>query len=89
MNEAPIAADGLTPDQLALRIDVDHALAELPPDLVPIASVLAQGLSVTDAVRITGVPRATFYRRLARLRLAFSDAGLRSYLAVPRRKHAA
>lgn len=65
-------------DLLALRIDVGRVVQTLPPDLASLALTILAGQSISDVVRVTGISRATLYRRMARLRTAFREAGLQT-----------
>ena len=69
-----------TSELLILRLDVDRALAKLPPELVQIAKLLSQGASVTVLSRVLGISRATSHRRISCLRNAFRNAGLHNYI---------
>jgi len=63
-----------------LRIDVSRALSRIPPDLRDLAELLMLQPK-RDAAREAGISRSTLYKRgLGRLRRAFDDTGLRSYL---------
>jgi RNA polymerase sigma-70 factor (ECF subfamily) len=62
-----------------LRIDVARVISTLPPELAAIARLL-QSIAVVEVSRLLGMPRATLYRHIARIRQAFATAGLRGYL---------
>jgi hypothetical protein len=65
-----------TPDpQIALRIDVERALAGVPRFDRAVAVALAQ-FSVSEASRFLGVSRSTVYEAIERLRECFSKVGL-------------
>lgn len=63
-----------------LHLDVESVLARLPPELRKAAELL-QTMSITEAAREMGVPRATFYHRyIQKLRDAFTDKGMKFYV---------
>ena len=61
-----------------LRLDLMDVLAELPPDLLLLASHLLLG-TVAEVARAQGVPRSTLARRIGELRRRFQEAGLEIY----------
>jgi RNA polymerase sigma factor (sigma-70 family) len=65
-----------------MKIDVNRTLAGLRPELARIAQLLASE-PVTSIVKITGIPRATIYRRIKKLRSVFEAAGLGPYVDGP------
>ncbi len=65
---------------LALRLDVNRVVGRLPGDLAEFADLLAEGETVASVARRLRISRATAYRRMTRLRAAFSEAGLEAYL---------
>lgn len=68
-------------DRLELRMEIDRALAALPDDQrAAIVLVDIEGLPVTDAARLLGVPEGTVKSRSSRgrARLAVALAGLRN-----------
>ena len=67
-------------DHVALRVDLDRVLATLPPELRDLWERRAEGQSITDISRETGIPRGTLYERMKELRKLVEDAGLRDYL---------
>jgi len=66
-------------DREELRIDVDRVLATLPSELAAIANMLRSEGVVETAYQL-GMPRATLYRRIAEIRIAFRSAELNLYL---------
>jgi RNA polymerase sigma-70 factor (ECF subfamily) len=62
-----------------LAIDLDGVLDKLPPQLVAVARLLAEGETPAEAATILNISRATIYRRIVRIRTAFRDAGFQSY----------
>jgi RNA polymerase sigma-70 factor (ECF subfamily) len=80
-------------DRLELRLEIDRALAALPDDQrAAIVLVDIEGLPVSDAARLLGVPEGTVKSRCSRgrARLAVALAGLRnpdapSHVTPPRR----
>ncbi len=62
--------------QLNLRLDVAGVLIRLPAALVDVCRLLMVSDSATDAAAKAGISRATFYRRIAKVRTAFAEAGL-------------
>jgi len=67
-------------ERIDMRLDVSFVIAELPPELRPLAERLLDQ-SITEAARELGVPRSTLYETgIARLRNAFEDKGLGEYL---------
>jgi len=67
-------------DQVALRVDLERVLATLPPELRDLWERRAEGQSITDISRETGIPRGTLYERMKELRKLVEDAGLRDHL---------
>ena len=67
-------------DQVTLRVDLERVLATLPPELRDLWERRAEGQSITDISRETGIPRGTLYERMKQLRKLVEDAGLRDYL---------
>jgi RNA polymerase sigma factor (sigma-70 family) len=67
-------------DRDHMKIDVNRTLARLCPELDCIAQLLAASEPVTSIVKITGIPRATVYRRIEKIRRVLEAAGLRSYV---------
>jgi RNA polymerase sigma factor (sigma-70 family) len=67
-------------DRDHMKIDVNRTLARLCPELDRIAQLLVASEPVTSIVKITGIPRATVYRRIEKLRRVLEAAGLRSYV---------
>ncbi len=67
-------------DRIDLRLDVCLAISSLPPDLRVLAERLVTQ-SITETAHELGVPRSTLYEKgIARLRKAFEDKGLNTYL---------
>lgn len=66
-------------DLLALRIDVERVLSELPPELRALCDRL-RSATVREVSRETGVPPSTLYEAIRKLRTFFDRAGVRSYL---------
>ena len=62
-----------------LSIDLERALAELPPRLAALARELMSG-NVSEASRRMGKPRSTINDDVRRLRTFLEDRGLRDYL---------
>jgi RNA polymerase sigma factor (sigma-70 family) len=62
-----------------LQIDIEHILAGVRPDVALFARRLAHE-SVSEAARSAGISRATAYRRVQKLRTAFAENGLDTYL---------
>jgi RNA polymerase sigma-70 factor (ECF subfamily) len=62
-----------------LAIDLTRVLDQLPPELVSVARLLAEGETPAEAATILNISRATIYRRMVRIRTAFRDAGFQSY----------
>ena len=56
-------------------IDVHRTLNTLPPTDRGVARLLMH-MRITEAARLTGIPRSTLYGHIARIRVAFRDAGL-------------
>ena len=68
------------PEELrALALDVAAVLETLPAELGELCQRLKQE-TVSEISRDTGVPRASLYERINRLREIFEDAGLKDYL---------
>ena len=66
-------------ERLQLRIDVEVALADLPPNLRRAAELL-QTLPVSHVAHAMGIPQSTFYKyHLSQLREAFTAKGLNLY----------
>jgi RNA polymerase sigma-70 factor, ECF subfamily len=77
---APIGRAALPSwDREELRIDIDRVIATLPSELAAIANML-RSEGVVETAYLLGVPRATLYRRIASIRVAFKSAGLDLYL---------
>ncbi|MCB2141488.1 sigma-70 family RNA polymerase sigma factor [bacterium] len=64
-----------TGDELALGMDLRKALESLPQDLRELWDLLLDS-NMYRVARETGIPRATLYYRLDRLRAALREAGL-------------
>ncbi len=62
-----------------LRMDLEEALKALPPDLRDLCRRLVSQ-TVTEVCRDTGVPRATLYGAIQKVRKIFEEAGLDAYL---------
>ena len=63
------------------RIDVNGVLEVLSPVQRQLCSLLgAQGLSITEAAEALGMPRATVYDEIGRIRRVFAARGLHVYL---------
>lgn len=63
------------------RIDVNDVLEVLSPVQRQLCSLLgAQGLSITEAAAVLGMPRATVYEEIGRIRRVFTAHGLHLYL---------
>ena len=62
-----------------LAIDLKRVLDRLPPELVSVVRLLAEGETPAEAATILDISRATIYRRMVRLRAAFRDAGFESH----------
>ncbi len=63
------------------RIDLEVALARLTPAQQALCRLLGEeGLNVQEASRRLGVPRATLYDELKRIRTIFATLGLDDYL---------
>ncbi|HWR50333.1 MAG TPA: hypothetical protein VN428_04460 [Bryobacteraceae bacterium] len=65
---------------LALRIDVERTLETLPDNLVNVARLLKQDQPIAAVAASIGQSRATVYRRVSELRIAFERAGLHTYM---------
>ena len=64
-----------------LRIEVSAVIGRLPAQQQICCEVLMADGSISDAARLAGVPRKTYYDRVVvPIRRAFRDAGLNSYL---------
>lgn len=67
-------------ERLDMHLDVSLAIAQLPPDLKPMAERLLTH-SITEVAREFGISRGHFYEvAVARLRAIFEDKGLGAYL---------
>jgi RNA polymerase sigma-70 factor (ECF subfamily) len=69
----------LSQDLFELRSDVRQVVARLPVELRDVCDRLTR-CSVSQAACELGITRASFYRRLAKVRSHLSRAGLREYL---------
>jgi len=65
--------------RVGLAIDVEKAIADLPPDLQDLCRRLMKQ-NLTEISKKTGVPRGTLYERRERLRRHFADRKLDKYL---------
>ncbi len=75
-----IGVEPRAPEELrALALDVAAVVEALPPELGELCQRLKQE-TVSEISRDTGVPRASLYERIKRLREIFEDAGLKGYL---------
>ena len=63
----------------ALALDVAAVVENLPSELHELCRRLGQE-TVSEISRDTGVPRATLYQSVTKLREIFEDAGLKDYL---------
>ncbi|MFN0168664.1 MAG: sigma-70 family RNA polymerase sigma factor [Bryobacteraceae bacterium] len=73
----PLKCFSATPEAIHLRLDVGRVLARLPARQRLVARLLVD-LAPSEVARATGVSRATIYREIALLRVAFVVAGLGS-----------
>ena len=62
-----------------LRMDLEEAANALPPDLRDLCRRLVSQ-TVTEVFRDTGIPRATLYGAIQKVRKIFEEAGLDAYL---------
>lgn len=63
------------------RLDMVRALSTLTEDEQRLCLLLGeQGLSITEAAKVLGLPRSTVYERIARIRKIFEEEGLQHYL---------
>ncbi|MEO8040906.1 MAG: sigma-70 family RNA polymerase sigma factor [Betaproteobacteria bacterium] len=63
------------------RIDLEAVLARLTPFQQRLCRLLGEeGLTVQEASRLLGLPRATLYDALKRIRKVFAEFGLQDYL---------
>lgn len=63
------------------RVDLEKAMARLTPRQRELCRLLGEeGLNVQEASRRLGVPRATLYDELKRIRKVFAELGLEDYL---------
>jgi RNA polymerase sigma-70 factor (ECF subfamily) len=67
---------------LALRLDLDKALAKLPVNLRSLCVRLTAS-TISDIARELGIPRTTLYEAIHKVRALFEDAGLKSYIGLP------
>ena len=70
---------GAAEELRALALDVAAVVETLSPELRELCRRLGQE-TVTGISRDTGVPRATLYQSVKKLREIFADAGLENYL---------
>ncbi len=70
---------GAAEELRVLALDVVVVLETLPPELGDLCRRLKQE-TVAEISRDTGVPRATLYQSVTKLREIFEDAGLKDYL---------
>ena len=62
-----------------LRLDLERAIATLPPEMALICEKL-KTLRVAEVARELGIPRTTVNRAIERLRKTMGDEGLKIYL---------
>lgn len=62
-----------------LKLDLDDAMADLPPDLRRLCERL-RNESPTEIARDMGIPRGTLYERMRKIREHFERRGLGEYL---------
>jgi len=63
------------------RLDLEKAFARLTPRQRQLCQLLGEeGLNVQEASRRLGLPRATLYDELKRIRKVFAELGLEDYL---------
>ena len=75
-----IGVEPRAPEELrALALDVAAVVKNLPPELHELCRRLGQK-TVSEISRDTGVPRATLYQSVTKLREIFEYAGLKDYL---------
>ena len=68
-------------ERVCLRLDLEAALARLSPELRDVALRLRSD-SASDVARALGIPQRTFRENhLARLRAAFTEAGLENFFS--------
>jgi hypothetical protein len=60
--------------KLNLRLDVERILIRLPAGRVKLCRLLMAGGSAVDVATVVGISRATLYRRLQEIRMAFVEA---------------
>ena len=77
--DARLGVDGREPQEACeLVMDLNHALAALPPDLRDLCERLQHG-SASDVARDLGVPRTTLYKAIRQLRKRLRRIGLGNY----------
>uniref|UniRef100_UPI0033403CED sigma-70 family RNA polymerase sigma factor n=1 Tax=Wolbachia endosymbiont (group B) of Pilophorus perplexus TaxID=3066160 RepID=UPI0033403CED len=64
----------------AVRIDVNEAIAKLPRELRKVCKLLAEGHSICEISRKTGIPKSTLYDMINKLRKELSH--LKIYLKL-------
>ena len=63
------------------RVDLVRAIERLTPHQRQLCQLLGdEGLTVQEVSRKLGIPRATIYDELKRIRMAFAELGLKDYL---------
>ena len=67
-------------DRVAARVELQRVFAMLPPELRELSTRLADGQTITEISRETGISRGALYDRLSRIRKVAEKAGLRALL---------
>ena len=68
-------------DPVDIHIDVANVMRRLTPEQRRLCELLgAQGLSIKEAAEKLGIPRATLYEEIRRIRTIFARHGLDDYL---------
>jgi RNA polymerase sigma-70 factor (ECF subfamily) len=77
-----LEADGLASQAASdVRIDIDKVIEKLTPAQRRLCALIgAEGLSIKAAAERLGIPRATLYEEIKRIRKVFAAHGLDDYL---------
>ena len=67
-------------DRVAARVELQRVFAMLPPELRELSTRLADGQTITEISRETGISRGALYDHLSRIRKVAEKAGLRALL---------
>lgn len=69
-----------TENEIQMRIDVEKAVHALPPRLLLICRLIAQGAPKSEIYEQAGISHTTFLRDIGRIRRIFTKRNLQIYI---------